>query len=387
MKKILKKLMLTLMTAVLFLMSFAGCGEAVQETETQLQKIEIAEQPSVTQYVEGDYFRTAGMKVEAIYTKKGSEAEYRRINVTARCSVPFKILKEGETSVTVSYTDQVTKTAEIAISVAGVEKFAELILKKPPTRSEYTVGECFDPRGMDVEAVYKRNGEETRREDVTKETDVYALPLDGGRDSVEVFYRVGKQTKTLSVPVTVKKGPEKDILFIGDSYIDTNYWTTYQKDFGGYSALNYGVGGTKTQYWTERLLDGSVGSWCDPKSIVLHVGVNDLDDAGMSSAQTTELLRELFANYHAAFPETVIYWTALTPNNHDQFKNYWPKYKQTNADIYADSLKDDKLVYVDIDLGDEAGAAVSQYYVWDGLHFNEAGYALFTAAIKKAMGI
>lgn len=177
----------------------------------------------------------------------------------------------------------------------------------------------------------------------------------------------------------------KDYLFLGDSYIDTAFWYTYGDVFGGLSAANEGVGGTKTSYWLNMV--ETMKQMYAPKNIVIHIGVNDVDDGNTTGAATSERLDALIAAYEEAFPETDIYYVGLVHNM--MFPSKWAEYDVVNEHMKALAAKDEKLHFIDMAqyiTPDERGSTM-HWFIKDGLHYGVDGYAVFNREIYKALGL
>lgn len=182
----------------------------------------------------------------------------------------------------------------------------------------------------------------------------------------------------------------QEYFFIGDSYTTLSFWSNYKTEFnddGADNALKYniGVGGTKVDYWRERLYEiktlreGNINLRYTPRSIVIHIGVNDIN-GGMTGDYTLANLRAMLEEYQAAFPYTDIYFITIEPNSRADSATH-AQYNIVNEGIIADANTNEKLHV--IDTRELAGA---QYYK-DGLHLNEAGYEIWTAKIKQALGL
>ena len=171
-----------------------------------------------------------------------------------------------------------------------------------------------------------------------------------------------------------------DYLFIGDSYVSTSFWTTFDQEFSGESAVNMGIEGTKIAYWKDAAV--AVSSMYIPENIVIHISLNDIN-GGTSAEETISQLTDLFATYRELLPDTDLYWISLSPNNYSP--ENWNAYQQVNDAVSFMN----GVTYIDLAqyLGSDAGTEVAQYYNIDGLHFNLDGYALWTREIKKALGI
>lgn len=177
----------------------------------------------------------------------------------------------------------------------------------------------------------------------------------------------------------------KDYLFLGDSYIDTAFWYTYDNVFGTLSAANEGVGGTKTSYWMSMV--ETMKLMYAPKNIVIHIGVNDIDDGNTTGETTIGRLDALIDAYQSAFPETNIYYVGLVHNM--MFQNKWAEYDKVNAHMKALAQDDPKLNFIDMAqyiTANEKGSTMSWFNA-DGLHYGVDGYAVLNREIYKALGI
>lgn len=83
---------------------------------------------------------------------------------------------------------------------SGSLKLESVSIKKPPNKTTYKSGESFDPTGMVVEASYGYG----LTSDVTGYTVTPSVLTDGVTE-VTITYTEGRQTKTVTTPVTVEK--------------------------------------------------------------------------------------------------------------------------------------------------------------------------------------
>lgn len=176
-----------------------------------------------------------------------------------------------------------------------------------------------------------------------------------------------------------------DTLFMGDSYME--FWknsgfTSHVAQLPSYA--NEGIGGTKTIDWMNKLQDMSARY--NPSNIVMHIGVNDIDDEGLTKEQATARLLELFNAYHQTFSDAQLYWVALIPNT--MFADKVATYNEVNAEIKAFAQNNNWLTYIEADKAfttESGGARVNMFY--DGLHLNrEYGYPLWAKLIMEALG-
>lgn len=186
-------------------------------------------------------------------------------------------------------------------------------------------------------------------------------------------------------PLPDEYGFAQENLFIGDSYVDKYFWTTFDMDFPE-NSVNEGVGGTKVQRWIDD--SSALAEKYNPENIVVHIGVNDVN-LGASDMQTSAALGNMFTVYLEKFPEAQIWWTTIEPNNYNGGA-FLSKYESVNAAAKRFAEDWERLQVIDtaslIGGDGKDGKTVSKWYNPDGLHFNSDGYALWADTIRLALG-
>jgi|AGTN01.2.fsa_nt_gi hypothetical protein len=197
-------------------------------------------------------------------------------------------------------------------------------------------------------------------------------------------YKLSDDEETLAQFRTAQENVE--YLFVGDSYVDKSFWRDFDVSYLGVDAVNIGVAGTKIPYWVSDFFKSKY----IPQNIIIHIGVNDINDAGQSAVAVAANLQNYFEKILDDFPGVDIYYISLTPNNFgSNYEGHWMDYQAVNAAVVQMASENEKIHYIDFAafLGPEAGSPVKQYYLTDGLHLNSDGYALWDKAIKSALGI
>ncbi len=121
-------------------------------TVKALDSISITTPPDKTVYTHLELFDKTGMVITAKYSDN-STAEIKNYTI-----VPDGSLNTTDTSITISYTEKgITKTAIQAITVNERDDLEKIIILTGPVKTEYAVGEVFDPAGMMVDACYNEN--------------------------------------------------------------------------------------------------------------------------------------------------------------------------------------------------------------------------------------
>ena len=162
--------------------------QAIEVKENSVKSLEIKTAPTKKEYLAGEDFDDAGMKIEATYDD-GTKKE-----VTDYTIKDGKNLKNGQTSVTIEFGGK-TVTQEITVTANPVEKIE---IKKEPNKVDYVVGQDFDTTGMVVEVTYQ-SGLVKRVEDYTVQD---GKGLKEGQTTVTIKYE--EKTVTQTITVTVK---------------------------------------------------------------------------------------------------------------------------------------------------------------------------------------
>ena len=179
-------------------MTACGPSKTMPVEIVTLEKIELDSTSAKTQYFEGDSFDRTGLLVKAFFSDGGS-------SFVGNYSVsPDGALAQTDTKVTISYTfEQVTKTADLAITVAKVEETGIRLAgvksgrQTLPIKTAYKVGETFDKSSMTVYLQYNNGREETvKAED-------YTISPAGALALTDTKVTVSYKTWTAEVNITV----------------------------------------------------------------------------------------------------------------------------------------------------------------------------------------
>ncbi len=194
-----------------------------------------------------------------------------------------------------------------------------------------------------------------------------------------------------------------DVLFMGDSYVSKDFWnaegyydalmTKY-----GINAVNLGKSGSQINEWAEESKVAELGMTYAPTSVVLHIGVNDVDDAHQDAQTTYEELVALYELYHATFKNADLYWVSLIPNC--VFTTQIPVYAEINEKMEAWAADKDWMTYINVwdafcsveVLDGEIAARPSMFgkatgNVLEGMHLNvEYGYPVWSGIILESLG-
>ena len=158
----------------------------------------------------------------------------------------------------------------------------------------------------------------------------------------------------------------KSTLFLGDSFFDPDFFSTFHSFYGDYDAFCMGIGGTTSHQW-EMFFDGE-GTYASgkygqfagiqPKNIVFQLGNNNIYNDSSSAKDATIDLQRFFTFAHGKMPNTQFYYFGVTPRigvmqaiteitlevnaNMDKFcaNKDWITFMDTNDKMTADKIKD-----------------------------------------------
>ena len=177
---------------------------SASEVEKTLTGITVTGQPSRTEYEVGDRFDPSGIEVTAVYSN--GDTEVLGADAEGLTFSPEEFTEAGPQTVTVLYTaGNITQTASVNVTVS--EKAEEpavltgIEITTMPAKTEYEVGDSFDPEGMVVTASYdKKDPQEVDLNRLTFTPEVFS---EAGEQTVTVSYTEDGVTKETELQVTV----------------------------------------------------------------------------------------------------------------------------------------------------------------------------------------
>jgi hypothetical protein len=172
------------------------------------------------------------------------------------------------------------------------------------------------------------------------------------------------------------------VVFTGSSSI--RRWSTLERDMAPIVSVNRGFGGSQVSHLV-HFADRIVTPYA-PRAVVVYSGGNDLDaSTGKSAPDVVDDYREFARRVHSAHPETPIYILSIKPTIL-RFGR-WPLGLEANRALSAWAAGDSQIIYLDVASAmlDADGQPRDELFVFDGLHLNSSGYALWTDVVRTRL--
>ena len=176
--------------------------------------------------------------------------------------------------------------------------------------------------------------------------------------------------------------PGEAIVFIGSSSI--RFWTTLAQDMAPNAVVQHGFGGAKLNdvvHYADRLVNAY-----EPRAVVVFAGTNDISPEASKAPQALLMSYRQFVDIvRADNPDLPIFFIGITPS--PLRWSVWPVAQQANQLIADWIATDDHHVYIDTSaaLLGEDGVPGPDYYVFDGLHLSEKGYAAWADIVRQSL--
>ena len=180
-----------------------------------------------------------------------------------------------------------------------------------------------------------------------------------------------------------KKG-EAQVVFLGDSI--TAGWNgqkaLFDKEYAQYKAVNFGIGGDRTQHVLWRVENGEFDG-IKPKEVVLMIGTNNSGVGENSPEQIANGIHNIIDAIHKRSPETKILLLAIFPRGATE-KNNPGREKNKKVNALIEKFDDGKKVHY-LDIGPKfltADGTLSTEIMKDLLHLTAKGYQIEADAIR-----
>lgn len=173
--------------------------------------------------------------------------------------------------------------------------------------------------------------------------------------------------------------PANAVLFVGSSSI--RLWDL-AASWPDTSTINNGFGGSTLAdsiHWFDTVI-----APYQPSAIVIYAGDNDISK-GLSPSEVEQDFTTLADRIVEAHPDVPVVFIAIKPSR--KRWEMWPTMKEANDLVAAACARRENFHFADIAapmLADEQPPATA-WFVEDGLHLSEMGYARWTEIVKTAI--
>lgn len=174
-------------------------------------------------------------------------------------------------------------------------------------------------------------------------------------------------------------GETGGVVFMGDSFFDTGFWSDFYSTYSRKNAITMGISATTTtdwEYMAERLVYP-----VNPKAVVIHCGTNNIFDDHKNANTAIDDVKKLFDMVHENLPDAHIYYFGIEPRVGQD--NSAPKAANVGIKAYCD--ENDWLTYLDSPSWcyDGSGNVISSFFR-DGVHPTLANYSRYVQALEDA---
>ena len=174
----------------LYCYSYSFTYEQIVTSKT-LSSIAVTTQPANKIYDEGESFNPEGLVITATYSDSSIN------DVTSGCTYSPDPLTLGTTSVTVSYTEGLTKTTTISGIIVNAVTISSIAVKTPASTTTFTIGSTFNASGLAITVTYSNE----TTEDLTTGFEVTGVDTSKlGQQTAIITY--GSKTTSYTVNVT-----------------------------------------------------------------------------------------------------------------------------------------------------------------------------------------
>ncbi len=163
-------------------------------------------------------------------------------------------------------------------------------------------------------------------------------------------------------------------IFIGDSFFDDYFWSSFYASYPGKEVIQMGISATTSYDWEQYAT-----SWLKntkPQNIVMHMGTNNVYDDGDGATSATSALQRMFTVIHDALPDTQIYWFSISQRS-DVGSDKQGVVKTVNKNMKNWCDERDYITYIHtVDI-------LTANMLRDGVHPKPENYYVFVNALAK----
>lgn len=155
--------------------------------------------------------------------------------------------------------------------------------------------------------------------------------------------RISGRVETIKNTLKEQNYPQNQTIFVGDSFFDPWSWSNFYSLYEGKNVNLLGVSTAQSIDW-DIFLQSFIAD-LNPKNIVLHLGTNDIFDAGYNDTQTYENMKTLIDNILEEVPNAKLYYFGIEPRySGGTTKN---NYCKNVNELLIKNITNERFVYLD----------------------------------------
>ncbi|WP_313199313.1 GDSL-type esterase/lipase family protein [Rhizobium sp.] len=175
--------------------------------------------------------------------------------------------------------------------------------------------------------------------------------------------------------------PANPIAFYGSSSF--RIWSSITEDLASLDVVNLGFGGgtfLSGIHYMDQLLTP-----LRPSRIALYFGENDIASDGLTAHTTLAHLKDLRERISRVMPQSEVFVLSIKHSPARWIYRHEFNLFNRLASDWCDGRDDTSWIEVGTGLIGENGLPMFRYYLPDLVHMNAAGYAVWSASLKKVL--
>ncbi|GHV18878.1 hypothetical protein FACS18949_04690 [Clostridia bacterium] len=175
--------------------------------------------------------------------------------------------------------------------------------------------------------------------------------------------------------------PQGEIVLLGSSSIQI--WNDSEWDLAPFKTTNVGISGSIVKDWFP-LVDKLIVPF-HPKAVLVYVGSNDIHALNRTPEDVAADAEKLLDDIHAKLPNAVLYYVSVyTSENTAEMR---PQDERMNELTKAmTERKGYRFIDVASSLLNADGSLRQDVFLFDNVHLNKTGYALWAPVVRAAFG-
>lgn len=325
------------------------------------------------------YINTANLG--SIEGKSGNEGYSSKVNAVINCwgaMIDYRWIKSGDIPLfSVHGTADKTVPFDSSYTYHGFKYGSSILYNRALSLGITTGLKLFEGSGHTLD-----NDKNKQKQALDEITLWLSAQINKSKNSAGIS-RFEKEIQEFEKLDKIESYSSDAILVTGSSYI--RLWKSIKQDLAPHEIIHRGFGGSniaEMAYYIDRILAKH-----SLKAIVFYSGSNDITGSNQdkSPTQVLEAFKYIVQKVKLKKPETNIYYISISPN--ERRWSVQDKIIEANSLLknYCQSVPNLHFIETMPQLLSKEGKYQPELYVADKLHFNDKGYQIWSAIIKKTL--